>query len=81
MPHHTPTNFEGLTQETSPSLFGSFRLSSRSDMYRPAALSAMRSVRHGVVKAPWRTTAGPLLDGASCARSSWPSTFLSHIDA
>ena len=37
-------------------------------MYSPAALSAICMVRHGVVKAPLRTTAGPLGDGASMAR-------------
>ena len=50
-------------------------------MYRPAASSAMRSVRHGVVNAPCLTTAGPSDDGASWARSFWPSTLRTHIDA
>jgi len=50
-------------------------------MYSPGALSAMRMVRHGVVKAPLRSTGAPVAEGARCARSFWPSTLRSHMEA
>jgi hypothetical protein len=79
--HHTPTNLAGWNQLTSPSRLGSLRLSSRLDSYSAPAVVATRKVRHGVVNAPRRSTAAPVALGASCARSFWPCTRRSHIDA
>src|SRR3546814_4526643 len=58
-----PIYFIGLNQFTSPSLFGSLRLSSRSLSTRPAASSAMRIVRHGVANGRSRMTRGPCDEG------------------
>ena len=79
MPHQMPMYLAGSNQLTSPSLFGSLRLSSRSFSTSPAASSAMRIVRHGVVKAPSRTTFAPREEGASCERKRVPSIRRSHM--
>ena len=65
MPHQMPTYLKGLNQDTSPSAFGSLRLRIRSDMYRPAASSAICSVRQGVANGAVRRTRAPSDDGDS----------------
>src|SRR3546814_6518583 len=74
-----PIYFIGLNQLTSPSLFGSLRLSSRSLSTSPAASSAMRIVRHGVANGRSRMTRGPCDEGDRGARNFWPSTRLNHM--
>ncbi|MNL62753.1 hypothetical protein D3C87_1868060 [compost metagenome] len=71
--HQTPRYFIGLNQLTSPSLLGSFRFRMRLDSTRPAALSLICRVRHGVWKGASRTTAALVRPGVSWARNFSPS--------
>jgi len=68
--HQMPTYFPGLIQlDTSPSLFGSLRFSSIWLLASAAALSPIRMVRHGVVKAPVLCASTPSGPGISHAVS------------
>src|SRR6056300_1476979 len=65
--HQIPTYLPGLTQSTSPSTFGSFRLRINGLFNKPMAESAIWMVRQGVTIGSVVLTNAPSLQGARSA--------------